>query len=141
MPKVMVRASKELSFTKCFVLDSLIAELQRHYSKKNCEIMQGVQSLSPKSTTFLNEAPLFAFAQTFESDLEDLKYEVHQTKQLLNRREISGRDRPSTLPDFVVFLEPCKEDFHELFRLCKISVVYTSQQCFLREKVLSFKTD
>lgn len=83
------------------VLDSLTAELQRRFSKKNCVIMQGVQSLNPKSTTFLNEEPLFAFAQTFESDLEDLKHEVHQTKWLLDRhldrREKSGRDRPSTL--------------------------------------------
>nr|XP_023849718.1 zinc finger MYM-type protein 1-like [Salvelinus alpinus]XP_023849719.1 zinc finger MYM-type protein 1-like [Salvelinus alpinus] len=75
------------------VLDNLTAELQRRFSKKNCEIMQGVQSLNPKSTTFLNEEPLFAFAQTFESDFEDLKHEVHQTKQLLDRREKSGRDR------------------------------------------------
>jgi hypothetical protein len=36
-------------------LDSLTAELQRCFSKKNCEIMQGVQSLNPMSTTFLNE--------------------------------------------------------------------------------------
>ncbi|KAK7138386.1 hypothetical protein R3I94_013871 [Phoxinus phoxinus] len=85
--------------------------------------MQGVQSLNPKSTTFLNEEPLFAFAQIFESDLEDLKHEVHQTKRLLDRREKSGSDRPSTLLDFVVFLEPYKEVFHELFRLCKISLV------------------
>lgn len=105
------------------VLDSLTAELQRRFSKKNCEIMQGVQSLNPKSTTFLNEEPLFAFAQIYESDLEDLKHEVHQTKRLLDRREKSGSDRPSTLLDFVVFLEPYKEVFHELFRLCKISVV------------------
>jgi hypothetical protein len=71
----------------------------------------------------LNEHPLFAFAQTFESDLEDLKHEVHQTKQLFDRREKLGSDRPSTLLDLVVFLEPYKEVFHELFRLCKISVV------------------
>jgi hypothetical protein len=80
----------------------------------------------------------FAFA---ESDLEDLKHEVHQTKLLLDRREKSGRDRPSTLLDFVVFLEPCKEVFHELFRLCKIAVVTPVSSASLREKLLSFKTD
>ncbi len=85
--------------------------------------MQGVQSLNPKSATFLNEEPLFAFAQTFESDLGDLKHEVHQTKRLLDRRVKSGLDRPSTLLDFIVFLEPYKEVFHEMFRLCKIAVV------------------
>ncbi|XP_036842735.1 uncharacterized protein LOC118965606 [Oncorhynchus mykiss] len=119
--KVMVRASNELIFYQ--VLDSLTAELQRRFSKKNCEIMQGIQTHNPKSTTFLNEEPLFSFAQTFESDLEDLKHEVHQTKWLLDRREKSGRDRLSTLLDLVVFLEPYKEVFHELFPLCNISVV------------------
>ena len=79
----------------------------------------------------MNEEPLLAFAQTFESDLEDLKQEVNQTKQLLDSREKSGMDRPSTHLDFVVFLEPYKEVFHELFRLCTISVVtWGADLCF-----------
>lgn len=61
------------------VIDCLITELKRRFSKKSCEIMQGVQSLNPNSATFLSEEPLFAFAQTFESDLSDLKHKVHQT--------------------------------------------------------------
>lgn len=101
------------------VIDCLISELKRRFSKKSCEIMQGVQSLNPKSATFLNEESLFAF----ESDLSDLKHEFHQTKRLLDRRVKSGLDRPSTLLDFIVFLEPYKEVFHEIFRLCKIAVV------------------
>lgn len=47
-----------------------------------------MQSLNPKSATLLSEEHLFAFAQTFESDLSDLKHEVHQTKRLLDRRVI-----------------------------------------------------
>ncbi|MEQ2248627.1 hypothetical protein ILYODFUR_020894 [Ilyodon furcidens] len=74
------------------VIDCLITELKRRFSKKGCEIMLGVQSLNPKSAVFLNEEPLFAFAQTFESDLGDLKHEVHQTKRLLDRRMKSGLD-------------------------------------------------
>ncbi|KAL6476361.1 hypothetical protein MHYP_G00148600 [Metynnis hypsauchen] len=105
------------------VIDCLITELKRCFSKKSCEIMKGVQSLNPKSATFLNEEPLCAFAQTYESDLSDLKHEVHQTKRLLDRRVKSGLDRPSTLLEFIVFLEPYKEVFHEIFRLCKIAVV------------------
>lgn len=54
-----------------------------------------MQSLNPKSASVLNEGHLFAFAQTFESDLGDLKHEVHQTKRLLDRRVKSGLDRPS----------------------------------------------
>lgn len=115
------------------VLDSLTAELQRRCSKKNCEIMQGVQSLNPKSTTFLNEEPLFAFAQTFESDLEDLKHEVHQTKRLLDRREKSGRDRPSTLLDFVVFLEPYKEVSMGYFHFVRFLLLHQSAVLLARE--------
>ncbi|MEQ2165993.1 hypothetical protein GOODEAATRI_022917 [Goodea atripinnis] len=35
----------------------------------------------------------------------------------------SGLDTPLTLLDFITFLEPYKEVFHEIFRLCKIAVV------------------
>jgi len=41
------------------------------YSKKT-EIMEGVQSLDPKSPSFLKEEPLLALGKTFESDLETL---------------------------------------------------------------------
>lgn len=77
--------------------------------------MHGVQSLNPKTSTFLNEETLFAFAQVYESDLEDLKHKVHQTKRLLEWRKKSGGDIqvPSNLLEFVVFLEPYKEVFHE----------------------------
>uniref|UniRef100_A0A087YHR8 Uncharacterized protein n=1 Tax=Poecilia formosa TaxID=48698 RepID=A0A087YHR8_POEFO len=85
------------------VLDCLMVELKRQFSKKNCEIMQGVQSLNPKSATFLNEEPLIAF------DLDDLKHEVHQAKCLLDQRIKSDLDTPCTLLDFIVFLEPYKE--------------------------------
>ncbi|XP_032411152.1 zinc finger MYM-type protein 1-like isoform X1 [Xiphophorus hellerii] len=105
------------------VLDCLIAELKRRFSKKNCEIMQGVQSLNPKSATFLNEEPLIAFGHIFESDLDDLKHEVHQIRRLLDQRIKSDLGTPSTLLDFILFLEPYKEVLHELFRLCKIAVV------------------
>uniref|UniRef100_A0A3B5QKP1 DUF4371 domain-containing protein n=1 Tax=Xiphophorus maculatus TaxID=8083 RepID=A0A3B5QKP1_XIPMA len=83
--------------------------LERRFSQKNCEIMQGVQSPVPKSPLFLKEETLYAFGQTFE--------------RLLLRREKGELERPSTLLDFVVFLEPYKKVFHELFKLCKISVV------------------
>ena len=105
------------------VIDCLIGELDRRFSGKNCEIMHGVQSLNPNSATFLNDEPLFAYAQTFESDISDLRHEVHQTKRLLDRRMKKGLDKPASVLEFLVFLEPYKEVFHELFRLCKIAIV------------------
>lgn len=69
------------------VIDSFMSELQRRFSKRNCEIMQGIQALHPKSSTFLHEEPLFSFAEIFESNIEDLKHELYQTKRVLETKE------------------------------------------------------
>ena len=84
---------------------------------------------------------MFAFAQTFESDLGDLKHEVQQTKRLLDRRVKSGLHRPSALLDFIVFLEPYKEVFHEVFRLCKIAVVTPVSTASYERSLKLIKTD
>lgn len=42
---------------------------------------------------------------------------------LLDRRMKKGLDKPASVLEFLVFLEPYKEVFHELFRLCKIAIV------------------
>jgi len=69
--------------------------------------MEGVQSLDPKSPSFLKEEPLLALGKTLESDLEDLKHELHQTRRLLLRREKSGEKTASPL-EFVGFLNLTK---------------------------------
>ena len=40
--------------------------------------MEDIHALHPKSTTFLDEESLFEFAKAYDSNLEDLKHEVHQ---------------------------------------------------------------
>uniref|UniRef100_A0A671K1Y8 HAT C-terminal dimerisation domain-containing protein n=1 Tax=Sinocyclocheilus anshuiensis TaxID=1608454 RepID=A0A671K1Y8_9TELE len=102
------------------VIDSFMGELHRRFSKRNCAIMHGIQALHLKSSTFLQEEPLFSFAEIFDSNIEDLKHELYQTKRVLERK---GKNQMTSLIEFVVFLEPFKEVFHELFRLCKIAIV------------------
>ncbi|KAJ7997958.1 hypothetical protein DPEC_G00217560 [Dallia pectoralis] len=101
---------------KVFSIGYLTVLQQKYIGENNCEIMEGVHSLDPKSPSFLKEEPLLALGKTSESDLKDLKHELHQTRRLLLRREKSG-ERPASLLEFVGFLEPYKEVFHELFRL------------------------
>lgn len=72
------------------VLDSMMGELKRRFSKPNCKIMKGIQALHPQSSTFLHE-DLFAFAEIFDSNVDDLTHEIHQIKRVLERRESSGR--------------------------------------------------
>ncbi|KAL2102076.1 hypothetical protein ACEWY4_003837 [Coilia grayii] len=105
------------------VLDSMMGELQRRFSDTNCCIMKGIQALSPQSTSFLEKEPLFAFANIFDSDVDDLANEVYQIKRVLERKKKGGMVNVITLTEFVAFLEPFKDVFHELFRLGKIAVV------------------
>lgn len=105
------------------VLDSMAGELQRRFSKPNCKIMKGIQALHPQSVTFLQEEDLLSFAKILDSNVEEVSNELYQIERMLDREEKSGMQRLTTLLEFVAFLEPFKEVFHELFRLCKIAVL------------------
>lgn len=69
------------------ILDTVSAELERRFSKTNCDIMKGIQALNPKSNSFLEETPLFFWGTIYNTNLDDPKYELHQAKQILERKE------------------------------------------------------
>uniref|UniRef100_A0A8D3DVJ6 HAT C-terminal dimerisation domain-containing protein n=1 Tax=Scophthalmus maximus TaxID=52904 RepID=A0A8D3DVJ6_SCOMX len=104
------------------VLDTMLSELNRRFAKPNCEIMLGIQALNPSSNTFCQEEALFAFASIYECNTDDLKHEVYQMKRILERKVKSGIQKPSSIVELTKIIEPFKEVFHELFRLCKIAI-------------------
>uniref|UniRef100_A0A3P8Y0Z0 Uncharacterized protein n=1 Tax=Esox lucius TaxID=8010 RepID=A0A3P8Y0Z0_ESOLU len=69
----------------------------------------------------LNTSP-FPFARMYESNIEDLGYELHQFRRILERKIQSGMQKPSSVVELALFIEPYKEVFFELFKLCKILV-------------------
>lgn len=85
--------------------------------------MKGVQALNPSSSSFLREEAVLLLANAYESNTEDLKHELHQTRRVLDRLQKTEKESPSTLMEFAKFLEPYQDVFYELFRLCKIAVV------------------
>uniref|UniRef100_A0A8C5BKB5 HAT C-terminal dimerisation domain-containing protein n=1 Tax=Gadus morhua TaxID=8049 RepID=A0A8C5BKB5_GADMO len=104
------------------VMDNMIGEIDRRFSNKNCNIMQGVQALNPSSTTFLREETVLLLGNAYDSNIEDLKHELHQTRRVLERKK-KEMESPTTLMEFVQFMDPYQDVFYELFRLCKIAVV------------------
>uniref|UniRef100_A0A671TI94 DUF4371 domain-containing protein n=1 Tax=Sparus aurata TaxID=8175 RepID=A0A671TI94_SPAAU len=104
------------------VLDNMIGEIERRFSHTNCNIMQGVQALNPSSQTFLREEAVLLLAEAYDSNIEDLKHELHQTRRVLDRKK-GEKESPTTLMEFTQFLDPYQDVFYELFRLCKIVVV------------------
>lgn len=83
---MIVRPSTEMCFKKYSIVSQL--NCRSTFKKK--------PSLNPQSVCSL----------TFKSNIKLLKHEVHQTEQLLERKEKSEIAKPSTHVDFVVFLEP-----------------------------------
>uniref|UniRef100_A0A3B4VHH5 DUF4371 domain-containing protein n=1 Tax=Seriola dumerili TaxID=41447 RepID=A0A3B4VHH5_SERDU len=104
----------------CPILDTVSAELERRFCKSNCDIMKGIQALNPKSESFLKDTPVLLFGTIYNTDLDDLKHELHQAKRILERKKAAGMKNLTSLLEFTVFLEA--EVFYELFRLCKIAV-------------------
>lgn len=84
--------------------------------------MQGVQALNPSSPTFLREDAVLLLAEAYDSNIEDLKHELHQTRRVLDRKK-GEKESPTTLMEFTRFLDPYQDVFYELFRLAKIAVV------------------
>ena len=104
------------------VMDNMIGEIGRRFSHTKCNIMQGVQALNPSSATFLREEAVLLLANAYDSNIEDLKHELHQTRRVLERKK-KEKGSPTTLMEFAQFLDPYQDVFYELSRLCKIAVV------------------
>lgn len=64
------------------VLDNVIRKIERRFSNANSNI---IHALNPSSPTFLREEAVLLLAEAYESNIEDLKYELHQTRRVLDR--------------------------------------------------------
>lgn len=98
------------------ILDHVHAEMEKHFNKTNCDIMRGIQALS-----FLSEEIVLSLACLYDCDIEDLKHELYQARKVVQRRAGCGNELSSVL-EFTTFLEPYKEVFQQLFRLCRIAL-------------------
>ena len=104
------------------ILDAMMGEMNRRFSDTNCSIMSGIQSLSPQCNAFLQLEVVRPFAISYECNLDDLKHELHQAGRLIDRKREAGCEPPKSILEFTCFLEPYKDAFHELYRLCKIAI-------------------
>ena len=53
------------------VIDVILSELKRRFSKPNCAIVMGIQALNPSSAAFCQEEALFLFASIYACDMHD----------------------------------------------------------------------
>ncbi|MGH0159525.1 UNVERIFIED_CONTAM: hypothetical protein FKN15_038652, partial [Acipenser sinensis] len=88
------------------ILDTIIGEMKHRFSRKNCNIMKGVNALSPNSENFLEMHVVKPLAEAYSSDIEDLSHELHLAQRILERKVKSGMEKPSSLLQFTRFLKP-----------------------------------
>uniref|UniRef100_A0A4W5JW11 HAT C-terminal dimerisation domain-containing protein n=1 Tax=Hucho hucho TaxID=62062 RepID=A0A4W5JW11_9TELE len=91
--------------------------------------MNGIQTLNPTSDVFLKEKSLFPFARMYESNIEDLGHKLHQFRRILERKIQSGMQRPSSVVELALFIEPYEEVFFEL--LIAVSIPVSTASCEL----------
>uniref|UniRef100_A0A8C2DXL4 TTF-type domain-containing protein n=1 Tax=Cyprinus carpio TaxID=7962 RepID=A0A8C2DXL4_CYPCA len=103
------------------ILDCIMSEMDRRFSKSNCVLMNGIQALNPQSCTFLDKGQVLQLGDLYGSDQEGLTHELHQARRVVKRKMDSGAVQLGSVTDFTVFLEPYKEVFPDLFRLCKVA--------------------
>ncbi|MEQ2293585.1 hypothetical protein AMECASPLE_035034 [Ameca splendens] len=84
--------------------------------------MKGIQALNLCSATFGEKDVVLPFASQYNCNTEDLQYEIPQLKCILDRKQSSGQETPKALIELTVFLEPYKEVFHQMLKVCKIAL-------------------
>lgn len=62
------------------IIDCMIGEIERRFTKLNCGIMKGIQALNPSSSNFLDEESIALLAKAYDADMQDLQHELHQTR-------------------------------------------------------------
>lgn len=63
-------------------MDNMIGERGRRFYNTN-----GVQELNPSSPTFSREEVVLLLAEAYDSNTEDLKHELHQTRRVLDTKK------------------------------------------------------
>ena len=101
------------------MVDKVNAELKRRFDEKNIVMMQGVTSLCPSSSSFLDEDSLVAFAKLFNVNTDCLRCEIATFHHLLKRKD--KEDDPKGLLQMLSYLETLKEAFSELHRIVLIA--------------------
>ena len=78
--------------------------------------------MCPAGDNFLQRSQMKSLAEAHDANMDDLVHEVPQAKRLIERKVKEGVAKPTTLTEFLRFINPYKEAFRELFRLCKFAV-------------------
>ena len=98
------------------ILDTVVNELKRRFSEKNCDLMKAVDSLSPKSTSFLNFDTLKPLIDYLGVCADDVHNEILTAKRLLlNKLPTANNEKTASRASTI--LSEYKEAYPELHKV------------------------
>jgi len=103
------------------VKNKALKELNERFSQQSMELLNGIDSFSPKSKQFLNFENLRPFAMQYKSNVADLEIEFKQLTRLINRKKTSNEFTAKTLLDMLEFVRRYEDAFFETKRLLFIA--------------------
>lgn len=104
------------------VIDRIVNELNRRF-KINSPTLNGISSLNPKNSTFLNFDNILPFASHYGVDTDSLEVELKLLPKLIKRQKEENNYEIKTILDFAKLLDNYKMAFSETFILCKIAII------------------
>ena len=76
----------------------------------------------------------------YNANIEDFGHQLHQFKSILDRKIQRGEiQKPCSTVELIRFIEPYREVFFELFRLCKIAVTLPVSSASCERSVSTLK--
>ena len=113
------RALKNLFRDVYKIVDKVNAELRKRFDEKSIVMVQGVTSLCPTSSSFLDEDQLVTFAKLFNVNTDCLHCEIATFHHLLKCKD--KNDHPKGLLQMLSNLESLKEAFSEQHHIVLIA--------------------
>lgn len=104
------------------IINRIVNELNRRF-KINSPILNGISSLNPKNSTFLNVVNILPFARHYGVDTDSLEVELKLLPKLIKRQKEENNYEIKTILDFAKLLDNYKMAFSETFILCKIAII------------------
>lgn len=107
------------------VIDRITSELCRRFEENN-SVLKGFSVLNPSSNIFLNLEQLTPLAIHYGCDLASVETELKLLPKTIERYEINHNVKIKTVSNLAVLLQEFKLVFHELNKLCRITITVPS---------------
>lgn len=120
------------------IIDRIISELCRRFDE-NAHVLKGFSALNPSSNVFLNLELLTPLVIHYGCDLESVENELKLLPKTIKRYEMNHNVKIKTLSDLAMLLQEFNLVFHEINKLCNITITIPSSSASCERSFTALK--